>query len=812
MESSAPSEDSSTVTPPSALRRWILESAAGRPAAAQAPDVQAQAAQAAGNAQDRARAAARMAAAAGIGEDDEDDAPIAGVPAFLEDYSATIPASLTARASLTAPAGPQAEPHPKSLECPICLEVTDCAQHQCREGHTFCAGCDARLVFPRRCPACRMALGALDQAIRNRSHEERIAVLPAACAHCGLPTTRGELGRHELGCPQRPRSCAAAEAGCTWSGMVADKAAHEATCPLAVCQRMLAPLRARVVALEAELRSQGGENEQLLSRLAALEAGEAGEGAAPSDAAVQEMDLAAAMSALRAHASVPRVAAAVGERLADLCADERSRQAAAEAGAIELVMAALRTHSEERVQCKGCAALGTICSGTEGGAEGRQQRAADAGALEAVVAAMRAHPQSASVQWSGGSALANLCGDFEAGAPREQRAAGAGAFEAVVAGMRTHPQHAGVQEAGCEALANMCSGDDAVGAACEQRAVRSGAIEAAVAAMCAHLQEEGVQEWGCTALTEMCSGSDDAAAAREERAADAGALEAVVAAMRAHPTNAGVQEEGISALTMLCGDAVPSREARAAEAGAIEAVVAAMRAHPTHAGVQAEGCHMLYAVSASDDAPNDVARARAAEVGALEAMVAAMRAHAYDVEVQENGCWALANVVGQGRVADSESSDAVGRSRSSFLMACARAQRAAASSAIEAVVAALRAHPREAGVQENGCLALAKICISGDGAGRARKQRAVELGALEAATAALRAHPHKRDVQEQAQGLCYMLAVVPRQSGAGGPSRPVWQGVHLAGLHPNVGRVHPTLHASSPHAAPSTPAATAPDV
>jgi len=626
MESSAPSEDSSTMAPPSALRQWILESAAERPAAAQAPDVQAQAAQAAGSAEGRARAAARMAAAAGIGEDDEagDDAPIAGVPTFLEDYSATIPASLTARAFLTAPAGSQAEPHPKSLECPICLEVTDCAQHQCREGHTFCAGCDARLVFPRRCPACRMALGALDQAIRNRSHEERIAVLPAACAHCGLPTTRGELGRHELGCPQRPRSCAAAEAGCTWSGMVADKAAHEATCPLAVCQRMLAPLRARVVALEAELRSQGAENEQLLSRLAALEAGEAGEGAAPSDAAVQEMDLAAAVSALRAHASVPRVAAAVGDRLADLCADEQSRQAAAEAGAIELVMAALRIHSEERVQCKGCAALGTICSGTEGGAEGRQQRAADAGALEAVVAAMRAHP--------------------------------------------------------------------------------------------------------------------------------------------------------------------------------------------THAGVQAEGCHMLYAVSASDDAPNDVARARAAEVGALEAMVAAMRAHAYDVEVQENGCWAIANVVGQGRVADSESSDTVGRSRSSFLMACARAQRAATSSAIEAVVAALRAHPREAGVQENGCLALAKICISGDGAGRALKQRAVELGALEAATAALRAHPHKRDVQEQAQGLCYMLAVVPRQSGAGGPSRPVWQGIHFTGVHPNVGRVHPTLHASSTHAAPSTPAATAPDV
>ena len=65
------------------------------------------------------------------------------------------------------------------LECPVCLEVQDGQQHQCREGHVFCASCDSSLRAPRLCPECRMALGPLSQAIRSRSHEERIAALDA---------------------------------------------------------------------------------------------------------------------------------------------------------------------------------------------------------------------------------------------------------------------------------------------------------------------------------------------------------------------------------------------------------------------------------------------------------------------------------------------------------------------------------------------------------------------------------------------------------------------------------------------------------
>ena len=45
-----------------------------------------------------------------------------------------------------------------------------------------------------------------------------------------------------------------------------------------------------------------------------------------------------------------------------------------------------------------CYALRNVCCGIDAGAPARRQRAAEAGALEAVVEAMRAHPQVEGVQ------------------------------------------------------------------------------------------------------------------------------------------------------------------------------------------------------------------------------------------------------------------------------------------------------------------------------------------------------------------------------------------------------------------------------
>ena len=85
-----------------------------------------------------------------------------------------------------------------------------------------------------------------------------------------------------------------------------------------------------------------------------------------------------------------------------MCVPDGSEQAAAEAGVIEAVVVALRTHPKVAgVQEQACRALINVCDGDDAAGLARSQRAAEAGAIEAVVDAMRAHPQVAQVQEDG---------------------------------------------------------------------------------------------------------------------------------------------------------------------------------------------------------------------------------------------------------------------------------------------------------------------------------------------------------------------------------------------------------------------------
>jgi len=172
--------------------------------------------------------------------------------------------------------------------------------------------------------------------------------------------------------------------------------------------------------------------------------------APPSDAEVRAMGVAAAAAALRAHGSVSRVALAACGRLADLCKEEENRQAAADTGALEAIMAALQAHPQDAgVQHYGCWAMGYVCLGTDAAGLARIQRAADAGGIELAVAAMQAHPQHAGVQQFGCCAMGNVCyGSDVAARARRQRAVIAGATEAVAGAMQAHPGDAAVQRHG----------------------------------------------------------------------------------------------------------------------------------------------------------------------------------------------------------------------------------------------------------------------------------------------------------------------------------------------------------------------------
>ena len=68
----------------------------------------------------------------------------------------------------------------------------------------------------------------------------------------------------QLECGVCLTACTGAAAGCGWSGVGVEQAAHEAACPVAVCLRLMAPLQAQ----NQQLQSQ---NEHLQQRVAALE-------------------------------------------------------------------------------------------------------------------------------------------------------------------------------------------------------------------------------------------------------------------------------------------------------------------------------------------------------------------------------------------------------------------------------------------------------------------------------------------------------------------------------------------------------------
>ena len=433
----------------------------------------------------------------------------------------------------------------EALECPICMTLPEGEVHQCNEGHCYCVDCWRRLLDPRRCPECRQPV---PQANRNRAAERAIAALEATCEHCDAATTRGTKAAHMCVCPQRPTVCAAAAAGCSWTGVAAEQTAHETSCLIAVCQRLMEPLQVQCDGLQTQCGGLQARCDVLQARCGGLQTRCGGFQAQKQQLQVQNQQLQAQNEQLHAHNQqlLARVTALEGDEEADgpqkaAPHDAPPSDVAVEEMELVEAVAALRTHvTVARVAEKICARLEVLCR-----PDGSEQAAADAGALEAVVAALCAHPQVAAVQVRGCTVLTNVCGGHDAAGPaRKQRAADAEALEAVVNAMRAHPQVAAVQWWGCEALDNVCCGDDTAGRARSQRAADAEALEAVVAALCAHPQVAYVQEWGCGVLSIICGGRDAAGLARRQRAAQVGGGMVAAAAMKAHPTNGGVQDYG----------------------------------------------------------------------------------------------------------------------------------------------------------------------------------------------------------------------------------------------------------------------------
>ena len=142
------------------------------------------------------------------------------------------------------------------LDCAICLALPRKEIHQCSRGHIFCAECLQEHCLAKApnpwCPTCRVPICA-DSPIRNRAAEFAIGEMTGICQHCNEGMRRAELESHEDSCEMRPAVCPAATDGCSWVGVQRDLECHSQSCVVAVCQRLVAPLKRRIATLEARL-------------------------------------------------------------------------------------------------------------------------------------------------------------------------------------------------------------------------------------------------------------------------------------------------------------------------------------------------------------------------------------------------------------------------------------------------------------------------------------------------------------------------------------------------------------------------------
>jgi ankyrin repeat protein len=98
------------------------------------------------------------------------------------------------------------------LRCSVCLDAPSSNAQKCHNGHILCGeeggslsklrtGAQGRALL---CPICRILVPV--QPNRCLPAEHTMALLPAACRHCRLATTRGALALHEKSCPSNPEA------------------------------------------------------------------------------------------------------------------------------------------------------------------------------------------------------------------------------------------------------------------------------------------------------------------------------------------------------------------------------------------------------------------------------------------------------------------------------------------------------------------------------------------------------------------------------------------------------------------------------
>ena len=286
----------------------------------------------------------------------------------------------------------------------------------------------------------------------------------------------------------------------------------------------------------------------------------------------------AVIDALMEHEAIPSLAhagcAALRNLAVDSWADEGRRGFVAAAGSaaaivtsqgVPALVGAMRSHpTVAAVQMEGCCALRNLACGTPGDARSRQgavEAIVEAGGIEVLLTALRTHERAPRVLAQGCGALRNLATSLEVRGVLVQ----GGGVEAAVGAMQTHAADEEVCEQACASLANLAqmptrSGGMDVSAEAHRRHVsEAGAAIAAAIAASAHLGLAGalrhhsssleVTVGACTTMAILLNAAGhDPAPLVADLIRMQGALSALAAACVAFPETPSVVEHACACL------------------------------------------------------------------------------------------------------------------------------------------------------------------------------------------------------------------------------------------------------------------------
>lgn len=421
--------------------------------------------------------------------------------------------------------------------------------------------------------------------------------------------------------------------------------------------------------------------------------------------------------------------------------------AAFEAGSA-VVAAALRT-GDAALSLAACNALSDLCISGRG--ERSRQAAAEAGAAAGLVSLMRGAPCT-TLRSSAAKALRQLVTDVDS---CRSAAAAAGAVGVASAALRLHATEPELASDALELLCELCSGDDAGSSERRQAIVDADAVRAAIA-----VEGAKAAPFLCRLLISLCRGSDAPDDARRQAAADAGAIGAVVARMSAQPANSELLRLGFRALSLIGGGADAQSEARKAalaESGVLRLLLDTIAARTPRTHDLQNAAHQLLATLCEGDALA-TRRRLLVDAGAVGLVLDAIRANGRSrwLAALKLGCDVLAALCAELPSAKREAArrDAfgtlvqlIGLYTDDPLLAVrvhevlvellcgdddeceARRSMAGAAGAPRAVLLALREWSQHIRLPELGCRALSALWSGDSPRARALRREAFEAGA-----------------------------------------------------------------------------------